>query len=59
MTANTEAKLASALALSNTLAAATGVDGSGIQDVDVHSVARMIGELIAEAIDGAGTNHEK
>ena len=53
MHSNAQSKLANALALSNTLAAATSADGSGIQDVDVHAVARMIGELIGDAMDAA------
>jgi len=54
MHSNAASKLARALALSNTLAAATSADDTGIQDVDVHNTARMIGELIGEALDHPG-----
>lgn len=50
MQSTTEAKLTHALTLSNVLAAATSVDG-GVQTCDVHTTARMIGELIGEALD--------
>jgi len=51
MHSNVEANLADARALSHTLAAATSADDTGMQDVDVHNVARMIGKLMGEAID--------